>query len=104
MIPVVYQGQNEYNVLFIEKQNISQGSDVLCCLERDCSCVCMWKMFKLFYIRALSEQILHSAFEPKCLPWAAYVPRKGRGIYLSDTSFEPIDGHSFMSIQTKNVF
>lgn len=29
MIPVIYQGQSECNVLFIEKQNISQDSDSL---------------------------------------------------------------------------
>lgn len=74
MIPVIYQGQSECNVLFIEKQNISQDSDSLCYLENYLSCVCMWKMFKWLYIRAfLERQILPSAFDLKCLDWGVYV-------------------------------
>lgn len=37
MIPVIYQGQNEYNVFLIEKQDTSEGSDSLWYLGSDLS-------------------------------------------------------------------
>ena len=33
MIPVIFQGKNEYDILLIEKQNISQSHDLLCYLN-----------------------------------------------------------------------